>query len=1045
MATIEELLLLIKTAEDDIDAAQAEVVAKRAAYADALTAKESAEALEIEIVDKAQAQIAAARAAIAELTSPPPVPTYSLTASVVEIAEGMEFSVVLSTTHLSEGVQVPFVVEGVGQEDLTSGMLQGTFLIDTEGKGSQNFTIKKDALTEGDETFTLLIPDVGKSITLPVRDTSKNPTYEFLDPFVIAINEGQSVSFVLKTTDVPEGTLIPYTLSGVQVEDIIGGQLTGSFLIEPDGLGVVNVTVIEDALTEGDETLTLSLVEIPLSSNVLIRDSSVTPPPVPMPTKIEKRFVNMEAVVVCWQTFSTGMQYERYQRNLVVEGPTQKIKWGGWNLGTGNGARRGLLSDSYDLLCDGTPIAKAFRPSVGAQFVEFTVDAAAVQEGWHLFDVSVDPATGESSFPFWGFVKHGPAAKDFEFMPVQRGTYGQILSRTRNVCVWAMLPTKVAPATKPITVKRLRQPPDPKLLRSGLNAEWLVPLRWGDMHRPNIARDGLISTMDLQAYFWDTLHKTPYPVLAAFDGPRGVGTVTMPTHIELGTAVVPTEGNPYFPDGDGYIGNAYITEPTRVLKCRKDGSVTTMAGYRHKANALPHWEQPPTADQLELIGDWSAIPIERRGFFELWGMAWDRRRSGITNTGDPSPYPEERGLIPHAPDRAMRAFVSDSQRDRICMLEFPPDSHFAYERTKVTEHIVDLYDPWDVVAEIVPPLVDGVPQPGSKGILYISERKAHRIVARDMDSGELIRVVLQGNLPVQGTYECVAGSPWIFITPIPAVGTALYLDEPPDGILEYQAYKVERVDLTTQKVTLSTWPGSFPSVVPKASGSGQTLRPLAYVDGNRDVLMQADLVTRQASPCCAPEGLFLQDGWLWFASKAQAQVRRVNLETGELQIVRPIKIDNNSRFAKLAVSDGSFGSRGTSFTWTWSNAHGGGPEIWGMDENGTAFGIQNWFITGSGGTGDWHTYPGYGCSGAVAFGQAVFGNSLEGLFRVTKSQPGDVPETNAVTLGRVEYDSVYFDLVHGMGGFGYYGIPLPWGISANIDAYLEFKGHTKPE
>jgi hypothetical protein len=35
-------------------------------------------------------------------------------------------------------------------------------------------------------------------------------------------------------------------------------------------------------------------------------------------------------------------------------------------------------------------------------------------------------------------------------------------------------------------------------------------------------------------------------------------------------------------------------------------------------------------------------------------------------------------------------------------------------------------------------------------------------------------------------------------------------------------------------------------------------------------------------------------------------------------------------------------------------------------------------------------------------------------------------------------------LTHGPGGWGYYGLPLPWGVSTDIDDYLRACGHVRP-
>jgi hypothetical protein len=42
------------------------------------------------------------------------------------------------------------------------------------------------------------------------------------------------------------------------------------------------------------------------------------------------------------------------------------------------------------------------------------------------------------------------------------------------------------------------------------------------------------------------------------------------------------------------------------------------------------------------------------------------------------------------------------------------------------------------------------------------------------------------------------------------------------------------------------------------------------------------------------------------------------------------------------------------------------------------------------------------------------------------------------------HDERGFWLTHSDGGFGHYGLPLPWGKSSEIDYYLQCHGHVKP-
>ena len=90
------------------------------------------------------------------------------------------------------------------------------------------------------------------------------------------VNEGSSVTISLATTGVSNGTLVPYTISGVSTSDISLGSLTGNFTMS-SGAASLTFTVLNDVTTEGAETLTLSLNNGQASVDIDIADSSLSP------------------------------------------------------------------------------------------------------------------------------------------------------------------------------------------------------------------------------------------------------------------------------------------------------------------------------------------------------------------------------------------------------------------------------------------------------------------------------------------------------------------------------------------------------------------------------------------------------------------------------------------------------------------------------------------------------------------------------------------------------------------------------------------------
>jgi hypothetical protein len=607
-----------------------------------------------------------------------------------------------------------------------------------------------------------------------------------------------------------------------------------------------------------------------------------------------------------------GGRYERYQRITVLSGATAGIRFFGYNIGNG-GTSRALSATSYKLLVDGVERARV-NVAVGAREATFQLDLAPLSEGWHVLDV-VGASGAIESCPTWpAWVSKGgrPASAT---MPVTTGTYGLLHGPDEGtyVHVTATVPAAFNPLVRPLAARET--PAFSTALSRGqlVQSQW-VPARRDDVHRTNVTAAGLLTTSNRQPYFWSDFTEK-IPRLPLLDGPRGKATIVMPTHLQVGRR-----------------GSIYFVEPWRVGKIEPDGAVTTLAGWRH-ASPPSFWGSP---QQLELVGDWSSVPADRRGFHEAWGLAWDPASLAT----DPSAALMD-GEHPHL--TGPRAFVSDTQNNRVCVIEFSRNSRTAVPVVK--EFITGLGDPWDVVC-------DG-------NLLYVSERTRHRIAAYDTRTGVLDHVLVSG----------------------PA---------------------------------------------------------LASVSPSRFVGRLATLATLRSHPCIAPEGLFKQDDWLYFGSYAMAQVRRVHLRSGQVEVVAEPILDGNSTFMKIALSDGSFGPRGTVFVAHWSNNYFGYPVA-------HLPGGRQWdYLSGGSSPGTPWGGAGYPTGVGVGQGKMACGSSAEGLLVHSQALPTDKPVPAQYDNGQKEWLRRGFHLTHGPAGFGYYGLPLPWGRSADMDVFLATNGHVKP-
>jgi plastocyanin len=113
--------------------------------------------------------------------------------------------------------------------------------------------------------------------TVTINDTSTTPAATYsLSSSAASVNEGSTLTITLTTTGVSDAVNVPYTISGVTSADISDASLTGNLTVTSGTANVV-LTIAEDNLTEGTETLVFALDNGEATQQVTINDTSVTP------------------------------------------------------------------------------------------------------------------------------------------------------------------------------------------------------------------------------------------------------------------------------------------------------------------------------------------------------------------------------------------------------------------------------------------------------------------------------------------------------------------------------------------------------------------------------------------------------------------------------------------------------------------------------------------------------------------------------------------------------------------------------------------------
>ena len=165
---------------------------------------------------------------------------------------------------------------GDGNDTLVVSGLFSNYVIRYDS-ATLSYSIEGMSGTDGKDTFKAVefLKFSDKTLSLQSIDVTP-PTYA-----VIAQNltedEGQVAFFNVVTTKVNYGTVLQYTISGVSSADISGGLLSGNITIGSDGTSRILVGLLADYLTEGPETLKVTLEG--KSASTLINDKFINKGP----------------------------------------------------------------------------------------------------------------------------------------------------------------------------------------------------------------------------------------------------------------------------------------------------------------------------------------------------------------------------------------------------------------------------------------------------------------------------------------------------------------------------------------------------------------------------------------------------------------------------------------------------------------------------------------------------------------------------------------------------------------------------------------------
>lgn len=196
--------------------------------------------------------------------TPPEFPaSYSLSVSKSNIVEGIAGApeifpntttiITLTTAGVPNGTSVPYTITGISSSDIYNQPLTGNFIV-SGNTATATFSASVDDLFEGIETATLTLNNGLASVSFTISDQK----YYTLSVSRTNPEEGQSVLVYLTTQNVPTGTVIPYTISGIQQADLTVGSLSGNFTVVTAGAtgsAQFQLSFARDSISESETAL----------------------------------------------------------------------------------------------------------------------------------------------------------------------------------------------------------------------------------------------------------------------------------------------------------------------------------------------------------------------------------------------------------------------------------------------------------------------------------------------------------------------------------------------------------------------------------------------------------------------------------------------------------------------------------------------------------------------------------------------------------------------------------------------------------------------
>ena len=192
------------------------------------------------------------------------------------ITEGDDFVVSLITDNATDGTKINYTISGVRREEIDKD-LTGSFVINNK---TSTLSIKtKDNLLYNRELFTLKLNDYSKFVDVLIKkkETVTRSSQYSLSSSRDFVTAGEAFTIKLDTKEIPDNTLVSYSITGIDGNLLSNSSLKGSFKVIQQKSQIL-IQTNKDVITS-NAIFNLTLDNKKAYVSVLIK--AVSTPPIP--------------------------------------------------------------------------------------------------------------------------------------------------------------------------------------------------------------------------------------------------------------------------------------------------------------------------------------------------------------------------------------------------------------------------------------------------------------------------------------------------------------------------------------------------------------------------------------------------------------------------------------------------------------------------------------------------------------------------------------------------------------------------------------------